>query len=527
MSRWRIALVLVLISVPIFVWAAVGSYYLWSIGWGFWAWWPLMAMVMLGYGLAWYWQSKKQLLRPPDFEVPVQWTDRDRQALQIVQRHAEAGEKLSLESMGDASLYLKTAQDLARDLAAFYHPGATDPTDYLTVPELLSVVELASHDLRKLVDEHLPGGHLLTVQDWKRARMVQDWYQRGSNLWWTLSAIFNPLQTGLRYMAAQAGIGTPMRMLQQNLLRWFYTAFVQRMGHYLIELNSGRLRVGADRYRELVDQLAKQQKVSVLEKQAAGPFAPGTDGSSDASDQIQQITITVMGQTKVGKSSLINALLGEQRARTGVTPSTMGIDRYELMTPGIPTRLILNDTVGYGHQGPRADQVSQTAELARQSDLLFLVLHARNPGRQADLSLLDQLKAWFTARPEVKVPPVIAVITHVDLLSPMMEWNPPYDWVGGTRPKENSIREAVVTVREQLGERLVSVVPVCTSPGKEYGIEDALLPAVANWLDELQGVALLRALKAEADRDRMVRVFRQLMASGKFAAERLWDAAGS
>ena len=100
--------------------------------------------------------------------------------------------------------------------------------------------------------------------------------------------------------------------------------------------------------------------------------------------------------------------LGEQRAKTGVVPTTAGIDRYELTTPGIPTKLVLNDTVGYAHEGPRADQVRQTAEMAQQSDLLFLALHARNPGRQADVDMMTQLAAWFDARPELKAPPIIA-----------------------------------------------------------------------------------------------------------------------
>ena len=42
-------------------------------------------------------------------------------------------------------------------------------------------------------------------------------------------------------------------MLQENLLLWFYTAFLQRLGTYLIELNSGRLSVGATRYRRLME----------------------------------------------------------------------------------------------------------------------------------------------------------------------------------------------------------------------------------------------------------------------------------
>ncbi|MFO0841239.1 MAG: hypothetical protein U0797_02425 [Gemmataceae bacterium] len=135
--------------------------------------------------------------------------------------------------------------------------------------------------------------------------------------------------------------------------------------------------------------------------------------------------------------------------------------------------------------------------------------------------MLTQLAAWFAARPELKPPPILAIVTHIDLLSPAMEWAPPYDWVSGQRTKEVNIREAVATVRQQLGGHLVGVVPVCAAPGKEFGIDEALLPAVAQWLDEVRGVALLRALKAEADRDRVKRVFYQLLATGKLVAEKL------
>jgi hypothetical protein len=205
-------------------------------------------------------------------------------------------------------------------------------------------------------------------------------------------------------------------------------------------------------------------------------------------------------------------------------PATSGIERFELHTPGIPTKLVLQDTVGYGHEGPRADQLTATAEAARGSDLLFLVLHARNPARSADVKMLDGLRQWFADRPELKCPPILAVVTHIDLLSPSLEWAPPYNWLQPTRPKEVNIRDALAAVREQLGECIVGVIPVCAAAGKEFGIDEAVLPAVAEWLDEVRGVALLRVLKAEADRGKVRKVFRQLAATGKEAARIAWEA---
>jgi predicted GTPase len=202
---------------------------------------------------------------------------------------------------------------------------------------------------------------------------------------------------------------------------------------------------------------------------------------------------------------------------------TDGIERFELMTPGIPTRLVLLDTAGYHQSGASANQVKATAEAAKQADLVFLVLHARNPARQADVDLLDQLVKWFDERPDIKSPPIVGVLTHIDLLSPALEWSPPYDWRHPQRPKEQSIRDAVAAAREQLGPRLVALVPVSAQPGKVWGVEEELLPAVATQLEEVRGVALLRCLKVEADRDKMRRLFGQLVESGKAAANIAWQ----
>jgi small GTP-binding protein len=523
MSRWRILVVVGLIVVPILAWAGVGTFYLWKEGWGFYAWWPLMACMALGYLLGWYWQRKRQLLLPPDFEVPVHWTSRDQEAWKLVEKRAKEAASVPPDKLSEPSYYLDTARTMAQELAEFYHPGAADPVGNLTVPEILSVIELASHDLCELVERHLPGGHLLTINDWKRARQLTQWYNTASNVYWIISAFINPIQTGMRYAASRVGISEPWRMLQQNLFVWFFTAYVHRLGTYLIDLNSGRLRVGAARYRQLLEESSRAtgRDVAVAEKQAVGPF-PGE--GVDPIDQVQQVTIALVGQVKAGKSSLINALLGDERARTAVVPMTTQIDRYELLTPGIPTKLVLLDTAGYHQTGATADQVKATAEAASGADLVFLVLHARNPARQADVDLLDQLRRHFETHTDLKSPPILAVLTHIDLLSPALEWGPPYNWRQPRRPKEQNIHDAVATVRQQLGPRLVNVVPVCTQPGKVYGIDEELLPAVAQLLEEVRGVALLRCLRAEADRDRVRRIFRQLAATGKAAAQLAWEA---
>jgi predicted GTPase len=511
MSRWRRGRVLQLIAAPLLFLAGLGSYYLWEKHWSFAAWWPMFACWAVAYVLGWYWARKQSLLPPPDFNPPVASTDRDRQAWQLVAERAKQASQLPPDKLLELQFYVSTAQEMALELARSYHPGAIDPIGKLTIPEILAVVELAAHDLSELVDQYLPGGHLLTFNHLRQARRAADWYQTANKLYWIVAALFSPVQTGLRYAASQVGISRPWQLLQQNLLLWFYSAYVHRLGAYLIELNSGRLRVGVRRYRELVQGQSRDGQTAPLD---AGVTEP-----------VQPVTITIMGQVKAGKSSFINALLGEQQAQTDVLPMTGEVTRYQLQPAGIPARFVLLDTVGYGHNGPREDQLKATQEAAQQSDLLCLVLHARNPARQADVEVLASLQRWFHSRPDLKMPQILGILTHIDLLSPAMEWAPPYHWQQPERPKERHIQEAQATVREQMGQYLAGCVPVCSAPGKVYGVEEWFLPTVLELLDEAHGVALLRCLRAEADAGKVRKVFQQLLAAGRQLGIQLWQAA--
>jgi predicted GTPase len=206
-----------------------------------------------------------------------------------------------------------------------------------------------------------------------------------------------------------------------------------------------------------------------------------------------------------------------------VIPATAEITRYELQPEQVSSRLVLLDTVGFGHTGPKEDQLKATEEAARESDLLLLVLHATNPARQADLEMLQALQAWFETQPNLKLPPILGVLTHIDLLSPKMEWAPPYHLQKPTRLKEKQIRGAVDAVNDQLGKWLAAVVPVCAAPGKEYGIEEWFLPALADLLDQAHAVAFLRCLRAEVDTGKVRKVFHQLLAAGKEVIKVLWE----
>src|SRR5438477_429990 len=92
MTKARILAVTVLFLAPFAFMMGVGGYHLYSTGWGFVAWWPMALSITAAYGLAWYWTRKSGGVLPITgvAEAPAYWTDRDRQAWQIVETKAAA-----------------------------------------------------------------------------------------------------------------------------------------------------------------------------------------------------------------------------------------------------------------------------------------------------------------------------------------------------------------------------------------------------------------------------------------------------
>jgi predicted GTPase len=519
MTKLRIVLVAILFAAPFAFMMGVGGYHLYATGWSYYAWWPMAVSMTVAYVLAWSWtrQSRGVLPKTGVAEPPGYWTDRDRDAWKIVEAKAATLTAPTADELADTRRYADEAIALALEIARIYAPSATDPFGHLTLPEILTCAELVSHDLAARVNKYVPGSHLMRVNDWKTARKWIDWGQQAYELSWLARVMYNPVKAGMQFLATKAG-STPLSKVQDNVLLWFRTAYLHELGRYLIELNSGRLRVGAARYREL---MAAHEAPPV----AAEP-APADNGAvREPLPRPQPIVVAVIGQVKAGKSSLVNALLGEHRAATDVVPLTAGNTRYELRVPGTADFVLL-DTAGYGLDGPTDAEFTAALAAAESADLLLLVAHARTAARKPDVDMLDRLAAAFAARPRLRVPPVLLALTHVDLLSPATEWAPPYDWHAGERPKERQMREAVEYSREQFGLRVAAAVPVCTAAGKEFGMTDDLLPELADRLDDARGAALLRTFNAEAEAARRRRVVNQVLNAGREALRILWANAG-
>src|SRR5262245_31113402 len=253
MTRLRLILLAVLFLAPLTVLMVIGGYHLWSTGY-FWIGWALLLCFGLSYFLAWRWTRGRGMLPPTAAPQPEYWTDRDKHAWEKVDAKAKSFEKVTIDQISTARHYTNLALDLATEVGKVYNPDSDDPFDNLTLPEVLVCVELAAADLDGMVQKYVPGVHLLRIRDVRRVKKAYGWYKTGQDAYWAGAAVFDPISTGLRYLASRSVLGGLMNRIQGNLVLWFNTAFIHQLGRYLIELNSGRLKVGVKRYREILAQ---------------------------------------------------------------------------------------------------------------------------------------------------------------------------------------------------------------------------------------------------------------------------------
>ncbi len=505
MSRWQLMTLSILSLLPMVLLAGFGGWSLYQSGQWFWLWWT-MPVCWGAASLLWRrWGGRVDLPQAPLDRT--HWTPQDQAATAIVEAEQGRVAEYTKEQLSDPQFYTQVTQELALKIAQHYHPKANDPLGKRTVVEILAAVQLISADVEDWFLRYVPGGHLVTVSHWKLLSHAPGWWQAASNAGWVASIFMNPLNLG-RFFASKLAVDPLSGQVQQNLLGLFYTAYIRQAGYYLIELNSGRLQGGSERYRRWMKQV-----------QTPTPLMPPGVGPADVEpiEAPVKITMALIGQVKAGKSSLINALVGRGAAVTDVLPATKKVHRYAYSPPGHGDQFVLLDTTGYSDAGATPEQQAETREAVQQSDLVLLVLDARSPSRDADVKTLAGLAAWYTAHPQLKPPPLIAVLNKIDGLSPVMEWAPPYDWKTPVRPKEKNIAGAIAYVREVFGSKIKAVIPTCCDGEHDrvFGIGTDLVPAMAEHLDHARSAALLRELRRTIDQGKFSQVAGQVWEIGK------------
>ena len=105
------------------------------------------------------------------------------------------------------------------------------------------------------------------------------------------------------------------------------------------------------------------------------------------------IKVALVGKPNVGKSSLLNALLGESKAIvTDIAGTTRDVVEGEINLNGLVLHLL--DTAGIRESNDKVESigVNKSKEVINQADLVVVILDASNELEKEDLEILDLVK---------------------------------------------------------------------------------------------------------------------------------------
>jgi GTPase Era involved in 16S rRNA processing len=357
--------------------------------------------------------------------------------------------------------------EVLETVARQYHPQAEQPILQAPVAHIAAVVELVARDFRETFSEKVPWGNTVTP-----GQLL--WWKKQGELGWQISTYLWQINR-VRRLCMRPGTALVQELHDhwgQNLAtksmgglkQWMIDYCVTKAGDYAIQLYSGGF-VRSDEYRPRLS--AETESL---------PF-----------DQ-EPLQILVVGQVKSGKSSLINALLGQVRAPVDTLPATANVDLYECQPEGLPA-VILRDTPGYGTVGDTEDPFSRLESEIQECDLLVMVCTARSAARQSDRELLRAIREFFQQHPKQIMPPTVYVLTHADMVP------------------EHLVAEAAEAVASDLGLVAEQIVVTCVQWDRLTNIE-GIVTAIRAKLPEAERLKCsrcIRQIRKEQDEDKILR----------------------
>jgi hypothetical protein len=444
-------------------------------------------------------KSRHPVLPPLDWESPRTFSPLDREAWKIVQDVADEGDQLSYEAMLDLDTYFNTGKQLFQRLAVHYHPMAANPIDDVPLVELLTAIDLATEDLSRL-SRQVPGGDLVTLSHWRTAVQVAGYISKANDLYSYLLPFLSPVGGLARWGSREWIVKPAWKNMQQNLMRWFYQAYVNRLGTHLVELLSGRLAIGRDQYR----RLTRRAHMLTVPPQ----------------EEIPPLTICVAGTAKSGKSRLLGALreachgdltlLKAKLSNLAIEPSL--IDRLQ-----DAKWIEVPDYTSWAESPSRRDRarIQATVDAVVAADMLILAVDARQSGEKAEVAFAQAWDRWFIEHPRNEVPPALVVLTGVEGPEFGDGWRPPYDWATGHSAREIAVRTRIDALRPALPPTFGDILAVGLSDQHPFGVVEQVLPAIATRLHKAERTALIRRLHEIGGRSKVGRLVQQLGTQGK------------
>ncbi|MGQ9869311.1 GTPase family protein [Leptodesmis sp.] len=386
----------------------------------------------------------------------------------------------------DWSVFWQRCQELMVEIAEIYHPDVKHPYLNIYVPQAYTLIRGTLNDLDQWMDKLAPVLNQVTVAQAVQAyvvyRKLEPSARKLLQVWNWAQWLLNPA-AAVAKRATQRYSNQATQQLLVNLAQLLKEAALRNLCRQAIALYSGQLAVPETSETAIAAAPLPTAKTQTL-RDILSQVEP-----AETLEQ-KPVNILLVGRTGAGKSSLINTLFVARRAEVNVLPSTDVIRDYHWQAE-TGESLTLWDSPGY-EQANRQELREQVLEGASQSDLLLLVTPALDPALQMDVDFLQDVKS------EIPDLPTIVVVTQVDRLRPIREWNPPYDWEWGDRPKEIAIREATTHRAEAFQEFTDLVLPLVTwdaETGRSAWGADALSLALVEAITPTKQLRLARFLR--------------------------------
>ena len=380
----------------------------------------------------------------------------------------------------DWDQFWRRCLSLISAIAQIYYPQAKNPLLSIYIPQAYALLRGTVDDSDQWMQKLAPVLNQVTIgqayEAYEVYQKIEPSARKVLQVWNWAQWLLNPV-TAVTRLVTQRTNNRATQELLGNLGQMVRETTLRNLARQAIALYSGSAS-------PTLPQPAPATTLPITKTQTLRDII--TQAQSPVQVAQKPVNLLLVGRTGAGKSSLINTLFVAAQAQVDVLPSTDRLQAYQWQTATGET-LTLWDTPGY-EQVDHPEWRDQVLAQVTEADLVLLVTPALDPALQMDGD-------WLTDQQALRADlPTITIVTQVDRLRPFREWQPPYDWQRGDRPKEIAIREATHYRGEVL--KTTMVLPLVTGGDDRQAWGSAALAlAILNTVPAAKQLRLARFLR--------------------------------